>query len=417
MLRDYRRLLPIAAREWRLLLVIVVLSITTSAVAILSPWPLKLLIDQALEGAPTPTLVREALESIGATVNARTLLVLAALASLLVFLVDATVNLALSWCWAAAGQRMVYDLSAHLFGRLQRLSLLFHNRRSVGDSLDRLATDTYCIYTATEGLLVTPATQLLTVVGVASVAWTIDHWLTAVSLTTALTTAVGAWALGGWLKQHAQRNRESQARLVEFVQQTLSAVPLIQVYDAADHNRRHFNELAASAISANRQNAKASKMVTLPTGLATAMGTGFILFSGGQRVLMGTMTVGSLVVFLAYLRTMETAFGRLLQTWTKLKSAEASLDRVLEVLDTPHVIRDTPHARPIPSRKAGESGQICFENVTFGYEPNRPVLFKVELNVQPGETIALVGPTGAGKSTMASLIPRFFRSLGRSCHL
>src|SRR5207244_2697910 len=117
-----------------------------------------------------------------------------------------------------------------------------------------------------------------------------------------------------------------------------------------------------------------------------------------------TLTLGSLLVFLAYLRTLQGSAQGLIGIYTSLKSVEASVDRVLEVMETEEGVREWPGALPLPTAR----GHLRFEQVTFGYEPDRPVLRQVSLEACPGETVALVGPTGAGKSTLVSLIPRFF---------
>jgi ATP-binding cassette subfamily B protein/subfamily B ATP-binding cassette protein MsbA len=137
-------------------------------------------------------------------------------------------------------------------------------------------------------------------------------------------------------------------------------------------------------------------------------GAAIVLYAGGQRVLSGALTVGSLLVFVAYLQSMQRAIESLLNTYGNLKSAEAGVDRVLEVLDADEQVRDKPGAVDLPTRQRGAAGGIRLEAVSFGYQPGRTVLHDISFEVQPGETIALVGPTGAGKTTLVSLIPRFF---------
>jgi ATP-binding cassette subfamily B protein/subfamily B ATP-binding cassette protein MsbA len=146
----------------------------------------------------------------------------------------------------------------------------------------------------------------------------------------------------------------------------------------------------------------------LVNGLTTTAGTAFVLYFGGQRVLSGALSVGSLLVFLAYVRSMMSASRGLLGIYGSLKATEASIDRVLEVLDAGEGIWDAPGAKPLPTPPTGVRGHVRLEGVTFGYEPGRPVLRDLTLDVSQGETIALVGSTGAGKSTLVSLIPRFF---------
>jgi ATP-binding cassette subfamily B protein/subfamily B ATP-binding cassette protein MsbA len=145
----------------------------------------------------------------------------------------------------------------------------------------------------------------------------------------------------------------------------------------------------------------------LANGLTMTVGTAVVLFAAGQRVIAGTLTIGSLLVFLAYLRSLQSACQGLMGIYGKLKSAEASVDRVLEVLDSSESVVEVAGAAPLAPPAAGNGhGHVRLENVTFGYQQGRPVLKSVTLEARPGETVALVGPTGTGKSTLAALIPR-----------
>jgi ATP-binding cassette subfamily B protein/subfamily B ATP-binding cassette protein MsbA len=142
----------------------------------------------------------------------------------------------------------------------------------------------------------------------------------------------------------------------------------------------------------------------LANGLIMTTGTAIVLYFGGQRVLSGALTVGSLLVFLAYLDAIQDAFMGLQGIYDKLKVAEANVDRLLEVFDAEEKLEDAADAKPLTS----QLGHVRLEHVTFGYEPDVPVLHDVSLEARPGEVVALVGPTGVGKSTLVSLIPRFF---------
>ncbi|NEQ14622.1 MAG: ABC transporter ATP-binding protein, partial [Moorea sp. SIO3E2] len=149
----YRRMLLYPLRQWRTFVVILALTAATSFVTTLQPWPMKILVDYALGDTAVPAVVGSLLGNWNLTVTPFVLVVTAALASLGLYALNAILEVGLIWFWSAAGQRMVYDLAQKLFHRLQRLSLLFHSQRSVGDSLSRLTVDTYCVYTLTNALL------------------------------------------------------------------------------------------------------------------------------------------------------------------------------------------------------------------------------------------------------------------------
>jgi ATP-binding cassette subfamily B protein/subfamily B ATP-binding cassette protein MsbA len=397
---------PYILREWPILALILGLTAAGAALAALQPWPLKLLVDCALGDGRLPAVVSQALKVASLPTSGLALIGVAAVASLIVFALNSSVDVVLTWAWARGGQRMVYRLAADLLQRLHRLSLLFHRRSQVGDLLDRLSTDTYCVYTVAESLLVSPGRNLLTLTAVTSVAWGLSPRLALVSLAAAPVLAGMALLFGGRLTRRSQTRRRAEARLLSFVHQTLTAMPVVQAFGSEVRNRRTFDGLAADAVTFSQRETFLSNACESMTGLATAIGAAAVLLLGGQDVAAGRMSVGSLLVFVAYLRSMQGAFRGLLSTYGALKRAEASIGRVREVLESDDEVREAPSARPLPSPPSGERGHVRIEAVTFGYEPGRPVLRDVSLEARPGETVAIVGPTGAGKSTLVSLVPR-----------
>jgi ATP-binding cassette subfamily B protein/subfamily B ATP-binding cassette protein MsbA len=213
---------------------------------------------------------------------------------------------------------------------------------------------------------------------------------------------------GPRLKRRGRSEAEARSHLLSFIQQTLTAIPVVQAFGTEGRNRRHFRKLADDSVVVSQRGTLVRRAYDLVNGLIVTLGTAIVLFAGGGRVLSGALTVGSLLVFLAYLRSMHTAFQGLFGAYARLKSAEPAVGRVFEVLEVEEGVQDAPGARPLPVPRAGDNGHVRLERVTFGYEPGRPVLEDVTLEARPGETVALVGPTGAGKSTLVSLIPRFF---------
>ena len=402
----YRRLVPYLLCQWRGLLAILVLTGFTSVAAALQPWPLKILVDHALGHAPLPGWLGSAIERLGASPSVPLLLFLAALGSLAVFALANALDAGLTWAWTVTGQRMVYSLAADLFHHLQRLSLLFHARRSTGDLLNRLTSDTWCVYSLTDGLL-TPAYHIMQFLTVGTVAWMLDRRLAGLSIAMAPMLAFSSFYFGGKLKRRARLSREAQSRLVSFVHQTLSAMPLVQAFSTERANQERFQNLADDAVGLSQRGALLTSAYGLVNGFVLTLGAAAVLYAGGRRVLSGSLSLGALIVFIAYIRNMQSAAEGLLGTYSALKPVEAGMDRVLELLNAGERIVDRPAAIDVPMRPL-EGASVRFESVTFGYQPGEPVLRRVNLQARPGEKIALVGPTGAGKTTLVSMIPRFF---------
>jgi len=401
----YRRLIAYVLRERRSLLLILALTAGSALAAALQPWPLKILFDWALGGLAPPPPLRPWLAAVGAVGAPGRMIGVAAAAALAVFALQSALDAGLTWAWSAAGQRMVYSLAADLFRRLQRLSLLFHSRRSVGDSLSRLTGDAWCLHTVADGLLIGPLNNLFTLATLGAVAWRLDPAMAALSVGMAPVLGATAFWFGRRLKRRGAASREAQSRLVSFVHQTMTSLPVVSAFGAEWRNRRQFGRLAASTTAAAQRQTVLRGAYGLVNGLITAAGAALLIYVGGRRVLEHALPLGSLLVLLGYLRSLQGAAQGLMGIYGTLKSVEASVDRVIEVLDCPEEVREPerPTPLPIPAR-----GHVRLENVTFGYEPGRPVLRNVDLEARPGETLALVGSTGAGKSTLASLIPRLY---------
>ena len=407
-IRRYKRVLAYARPQWPTLAAIVSLSILASSFAALQPWPIMIMVDYGLGEATFPGLVRSFLHAFGFAPSRLAVVTFAALASIMIFAGSALFDAALSTAWAKAGQRMVYGLAGDLFLQLQRLSLLFHAQRSVGDSLSRVTGDAWCVYTVTDSLLVAPARQLMVLVTVGALAWQLDRDLALLMLVAIPVLAGSAFYFGELLKATERRKRETIAQLTAFVHQVLGAMPVVQAFGAGQRNRRLFDVLAKNHVRASRAGALVSNSFGAVNGVATTIGVALVIYAGGRQVLAGELSLGSMLVFIAYVRTIDEACRGLLKTYGALRGAEASIDRVLEVMDAQEMVREAPDARPLPKYRAGQSGHLVFDRITFGYEPERPVLRELSLEVRPGETIALVGTTGAGKTTLASLVPRFF---------
>jgi len=404
----YARLMPYIKRQWSALALILLLTLITAAVTALMPWPLKILVDYALGDTVLPRYLNDFLGRLSLIPTPLLLISLASLASLALFALNSILGLFTTWYWSATGQRMVYDLAADLFHRLQRLTLLFHSKHPVGESLDRLTIDTWCVYTASQALLINPAQNLFKVVTIGFVAWQMDTQLTLLSLVLSPVLAASAVFFGNRLRKRARQSREAQSNVMAYVHQTLTALPVVQAFGTEQHNRRRFRDLTGDAVIRSQRNVLLKNSYELINGLTMTAGAAIVLYAGGQKVISGTLSVGSLLVFVAYLRSLQGAFEALLNTYGNLKGVEAGMDRVLEVLDADQEVQDASAAVALPDYPCKAAASLTFEAVSFGYEPGRTVLHDISLEVSEGETIALVGATGAGKTTLVSLIPRFF---------
>jgi ATP-binding cassette subfamily B protein/subfamily B ATP-binding cassette protein MsbA len=403
----YSDFIPYLRRQAAGIAVILLLNALCALAAALQPWPLKILVDYGVKQIPAPNWLPALTQSLALAEGPQGFILIAAAATIGLFALSTTFNAAQNWAWAIVGRRMMSDLSADLFHKLQRRSLLRHGRSSIGDSLSRLSSDTWCLQIMTAGLVTGPATNVLSLVTLGYAGWRLDPEIGILSLMLAPLLAASSLSFGPRLKRHARRGRESQARLMSFVQQTLAAIPIVQAFSREDFNTRRFGDLADEATDVSQRRALVHSAFGFVNGLITTAGIALVLFAGGRRVLAGHLSVGGLLVFVTYMRNLQNASEGLLNMYGTLKPVEASIDRVLEILREEDAVPERRGA--IRLLNPSDSGRrVSLERVSFSYDGERRIFDDVSLEAQPGQTVALVGETGAGKSTLVSLIPRFF---------
>lgn len=413
----YLRVLGYLRDQWPSLVLVGLLSGVIGIVAAAQPLPLMWLIDYALGDGDLPAYAERWLDAIGAGSERTTLILIAALSSFALYLVGTILEAAITLLWARAGQRAVYALATDLFQQLQRLSLSFHAQRSIGDSLERVTGDSWSVYKLADGAIVAPARHLLVFATIGGVAWQLNPQLTSLLLLTIPPLTFAAARYGHRLRDAARRVRDQSGAIAALVQQSLGAMPIVQAFQAGERNVRVFREAAARIGNARRTSARVSAGFAFVSGLATTAGVAIVVFVGGQAVLADRLSVGALLVFIAYVRSLEAAARGLLVAYGNVRGAEAGVDRVLELLDSGDLVVDAADAVPLPPAPAGWGGEVVFDRVTFGYASEHPILRDLTLHVEPGETLALVGISGAGKTSLASLLPRLFDPTGGTIRL
>jgi ATP-binding cassette, subfamily B, bacterial len=383
---------------------ILLLSAGSSAAGLLQPWPMQILVDHVLGGRPlTGAAGAVAAWLPGAATPAGALPWVVA-ASLLIWAAGSALDALVTLTWVRVGQSMVYDLAAALFAALTRHSLLFHRRRPTGDLVTRVTGDAWAAYTVAEAALVAPGRALVTTVGALLVLTRLDAPLALLAVAGAPLLAGASYLLGRRVRLAARARRQSESRVQAHVQQTLRNLPAVQAFGQETRERRRFLAFSRAAAQAQQHTTALGQIYGLGAGLVTTLVAAALLWIGGHDVLAGRLSLGSLLVFLSYLALLQGQFKALADTNRIVQGARAGLDRVLEVLDAPPDVVDRPGAPALPRVR----GAVEFEGVTFGYEPGQAVLRGISLRVAPGQMVALVGPSGVGKTTLVGLIPRFF---------
>ena len=371
---------------------------------VLKPWPMKLIIDCVLSDRPLPVSAAW-LRGLPFGASRPGLLGLLTLATVVLFLAGWAGRTAQGYVQAGVGSRMTYGLAVDLFDRLQRLSLRFHGRQPAGDLVHRVTQSTGCVRELILNFYLPLITSLTSLGMMLAVMWRLDRTLSILALVTIPLLGLTIRVLSGPMAERSHEEMQVQGEAYSLAEQTLTALPVVRAFGQEDREDRRFSVLQNRVGRAYLRTISAQLAFQVATGTVTALGTAAVLWVGGIHVLDAEISVGTLVVFVSYLASLYTPLESLAYLSMGFATASAGAKRVFEIMESDDCVRDRPRAKTLTSRS---TGRVLFESVDFGYEPGRPVLHGIDIEATPGETVALVGPTGAGKSTLVSLIPRFF---------
>ncbi len=399
-LRRQLGLLRYVGPHWRSLVVLVLTMLVNVALDLLRPWPLKLLVDNVLGGKAIP----HALTLLPGAAHPHGLLVWVVVGTVAIFLAGTVVGMLYTYTSLRLGQKMTYDLAGDLFRHLQRLSLVFHSRRPVGDMIARVTGDSYCLSNLVTDAAVPVIQSVALLISMVTVMWFLQPELTLLAVAVIPLMAIVIKLLGRPIRERTRERRDLEGRMMSVVEQTLTAVPAVQAFTREDHEHRQFRAYADRTVAAYLRATFAGMWFELGAGLVTTIGTAVVFYVGAELALRGELTVGTIIVFASYLSSLYDPIDSMTHTTQTVQVASAQADRVLEVFEVAPEVSDGPGARDIRL----DAGSVRYENVSFGYKPGRPVLKQISFEARPGETVAIVGPTGAGKTTLANLLVRFF---------
>ena len=384
-----------------------ILALTLSAVgmSLLAPWPLKIIVDNLLTDEPLPEQL-EWLEFLVRMPVSNALLLLVG-ATVTIFAATEATRIVKGYIERGVGDRIMYRLAADVFEHTQRLSLRYHDRHRTGDLVHRIAADAECARVILLGVALPLLTAAISVVLFVGVMWRVSPFLTLMAMLATLPLPWFIRALEPRMSRAAREFHESEGRLMALVEQNLSAMPIVQAFDRRPAEVARFRGVAADGLRTYLRSIATQLQFKIGVSSFGAVGTAAILLFGALAVMQGTQTVGSLLVFLAYLSSLYAPMETMALVGSAFALASGRARRVFEVLDSEEVVEERAGAVELRKLAEGGVGEVRFERVTVGYEAGRPVLQDISLRARPGEVIAFVGRTGAGKSTLVSLLPRF----------
>jgi ATP-binding cassette subfamily B protein len=382
---------------------IALLSAIEVALGSLAPWPLKTVVDNVLGGQPLPPLLQDLVSrTVGSSAVA--LLILIVVAGLLLQLTNELVLMLHTQIQVRTGQRIVYDLRERLLGHIQGLPLRHHIQGKTADSVYRLEADAYCVSDIVMGGVLPLATSALKLMVMFAILIRLDATLALLSLVVVPFLYMCLRHYAGEMLVRADQVKQRESTLVERVYEILSSVAVIKSFARERHELERFARTGAETMQARLRLTWQESAMAVAVSAITMTGTALVLTVGGMHVLDGRLTVGGLLVVIAYLAAVYSPLSSIAHTTGSLQQALASARRVREMFALTPEVPDAPGALDA----SAITGDIRFEGVGFAYDESRPILQDISFSAKPGEMVALVGLTGAGKTTLARLLPRFF---------
>jgi subfamily B ATP-binding cassette protein MsbA len=399
----YRALAPYIRPFWPLGIIIVCLLLCDILVGLLAPWPMKFIFDNVLAAHPIQGQLGHDIHSLIGT-DRKSLLTLMVGIYIAIAMLGGLLDYTSTWLLSNVGQRMVFAVRRDLFAQVQRLSLRFHGQYQSGDLIARLTGDISKIQDMVTTAASTIFTSVLTMVLMIAIMLRLDWRFTSMTLVVVAGTFLITRRYRKLIKKASRDARKSEGQVASIVQEVVSSIRVVKAFTREDTEQVRFEQQSGVSLQAGLRSAKLQAQFEPLIGVLGSAGVAMILWIGSREVIDGHITTGILIVFITYLGSMFSPLRQLAKMANITTAASASAERILEVLHAVPDVHDLPTAHSAPPLR----GQIEFDDVSFGYEPDRPVLRDISFSAEPGSLTALVGATGSGKTTTVSLIPRFY---------
>ena len=301
-------------------------------------------------------------------------------------------------------EEVIYELRIALFRHVQRLSLTFHDEKRIGDMLVRITRDTDSLRELFGKTWIQWTIAVLTLVGTVGVMFMVDWQLAALGLLALATLSPIQWSMRWQIKEASKEKREREVEVSSVTQETIGSLRVVKAFGREDIQQEQFDRESAGSLEAGLRAARLEARYIRTVDIITALATSGVIWLGVKKVFANELTPGDLYLFAHYVRGLNGPLREIAKQSVRISRARVGMERVLDLVQTEVGTPDSPSARPAPQLR----GTVEFENVSFGYRVEQPVLRNVSFKIEPGEVVALVGYTGAGKSSILNLIPRLY---------
>jgi len=374
-----------------------------SAANLLQPWPLKIVLDDVLRPHPSHASAMKIIHQLAGT-DKMAVLKFACAAVLAIAVLDAICTYGEKYLTTSVAQWVSYDLRLTIYSHIQRLSLAFHDHERTGDLISRVTDDIENIQSFIMNGLLGVLINVMTIIGMIAVMFWLNWKFTLIALSVVPVLFAMVYSYTRRIKKASREVRKKEGEITSVVQEVFSSIRVVKAFAREDYEVRRMEQESLEAVDiAMRARTLKAKLTPL-VGIVVALGTGLVLWFGARLVMSGVFTAGSLVVFILYLGKMYKPMQEISKMTDTYSKAAVGYERIQEILQTQIEVKDLPKAKKAPKLK----GEIEFNNVSFSYAPESPTLKNISFKMNAGEVSALVGPTGAGKTSIISLLARFY---------
>jgi subfamily B ATP-binding cassette protein MsbA len=374
-----------------------------SAANLLQPWPLKIVLDDVLRSkASHAWTMRIVHQLVGAEPLA--LLKFACMAVLAIAVLDAICTYGEKYLTTSVAQWVSYDLRLTIYSHIQRLSLAFHDQKRTGDLISRVTDDIENIQSFIMNGLLGVLINAMTLIGMVGVMFWLNWKFTLIALSVVPVLFVMVYTYTRRIKKASREVRKKEGEITSVIEEVLSSIRVVKAFAREDYEVRRLEQESLEAVEISLRARSLKAKLTPLVGIVVAVGTGLVLWFGARLVMAGALTAGSLVVFILYLGKMYKPMQEISKMTDTYSKAAVGYERIQEILDTHLEVKDRPKAKKAPRFR----GEIELDDVSFCYTPGTPILTDVSFDMRAGQVSALVGPTGAGKTSIISLLARFY---------
>ena len=392
------RIVDLLRPHWKALTFAVIGVVGETTAEILEPWPIKIVVDSILKAkALTGAVGRVVTEIFGQGQYAALNFAVAAVAAIAI--VGAVSAYFENYLTTSVSQWVGHDLRKTLYHHIQRLSLAEHDKTRTGDMITRVTTDIEVIQDFIDSALLGMLVDVLTLAGMIGVMFFLNWRFTLVALSVMPVLFLVVFRYTRRIKKASRAVRKKEGDLLSVVAEVLGSIRVVQAFAREDYEEKRFEVESLANVEAGMQARSLKARLAPLVEVIVAAGTCLVLWYGARLAMAGGLSAGVLIVFLLYLGKMYKPMRDLSKMTDTASKAIVGYERIQEVLEIESVVRDLPGARPAPKFR----GQIEFRKVSFGYAPGKPILKEISFKIEPGQVAGIVGPSGAGKTSIVSL--------------